>query len=401
MSQRIDSLLVQRLRGETDLSAKLAIAAEALREPSRFDGEGMEALARELKAGFRSLSLAEAERLRESLPSGPNTAYLFALLAGEEAAAAWERFFATHYTYDPFHRLAYARVLAAKARFSEAARQLQLALWQPVRHSFYSRSEKLIREVAKESSGHLRQVRVAVLGTSTTNLLIPILRALSLRDRIGIELYEGLFGSLDQEILDATSGLAAFRPEVVFLAGHWRDLALPGVVAEPDRFVEETVAGHRSRWENLSARFSCHVVQHGYDFPSEDPYGPLSRSLPGGRARVIGAINGRLAAAAPSYVSLLDVESVQRQAARNAGTMPRFGTTSNSTRALRRSLHLPRSNRLTCARRWGCRARFWSRISTIRCGRASSARTGCRESRSAPAPLPVRPISDCRSICGI
>ncbi len=36
------------------------------------------------------------------------------------------------------------------------------------------------------------------------------------------------------------------------------------------------------------------MVQHGFDFPAEDPYGYLSQSLPGGRARMIAAINRRL-----------------------------------------------------------------------------------------------------------
>jgi FkbH-like protein len=310
--RRIEAFLVHQLRAEKGATEKLALVSEALRTlGSRFDAETMEIVAAELK------SCVEIDRpLLESLPPGANAAYLRAVLAsgtdGAWSCTAWERFFAQHYSYDPFHRLAFARALASEGRFPDAARQLQLALSQPQRYAFFPRAEKLIRIVAGQTSEHLRQVRVAVLGTSTTTLLVPVLEALCLRDGIRVEIYQGLYGAVDQEILDSRSGLAAFRPDIVFLVNHWRDLALPPVVADVSGLVEQVAGRQKTLWDRLSSRFACHVVQHGFDFPAEDPYGPLSGSLPGGRARVIAAINERLDRLAPSYVSVLDTVSVQR-----------------------------------------------------------------------------------------
>lgn len=318
-SRRIESFLVHQLRASPELTRKIAIAADALRTRSgRFDAETMEILAGELKPAVAGLTPDDLNSLLETLPPDANTAYLCALLAVEidssRASAAWERFFAQHYSYDPFHRLAYARALAAEGRFPDAAGQLRLALSQPLRYGFFPRAEKLIRTVAGQTSGHLRQVRVAVLGTSTTNLFIPVLEALCFRDRIRAQFYQGLYGAIDQEILDPNSGLASFRPDIVFLLGHWRDLALPPVVSQVSELVGQVADRQKTLWERLSIQFACHVVQHGFDFPAEDPYGPLSRSLPGGRARVIAAINQRLEEIAPSYVSVLDTASVQRHA---------------------------------------------------------------------------------------
>ncbi len=74
-------------------------------------------------------------------------------------------------------------------------------------------------------------------------MLIPVLEALCLRDRIRAEFYQGLYGAIDQEILDPESGLASFRPDVVFLVNHWRDLALPPVVAHDEDESVQQVAG--------------------------------------------------------------------------------------------------------------------------------------------------------------
>ena len=312
MARRIESFLVHQLRERGGVNEKFTIVADALGKLSgRFDSEIVQILADELKAVYSDLA-----PLLESLPPTANSTYLHALLASQAgdplACSQWERFFAQHYSCDPFYRLAYARAAAGQGGYAEAARQLRLALSQEVPYSFFPRAEKLVETVAQEVSGQLRQVRVAVLSTSTTNLLIPVLKALCLRDQIRAEFYAGLYGALEQEVLDPGSGLARFRPDVVFLVNHWRDLALP-VLSDATEVVDQIVGRHKLLWERLSGQFACHVVQHSYDYAATDPYGPLSVSLPGGRAHVTASINRRLQDEAPSYVSILDTVSVQRR----------------------------------------------------------------------------------------
>jgi predicted enzyme involved in methoxymalonyl-ACP biosynthesis len=99
--------------------------------------------------------------------------------------------------------------------------------WYRCRVTFFTRSGKLIREVTERADTSLRKARIALLSPTTTNLLVPVLRALCFRDRIQAEFHEGLYGSIDQEILDSSSGLSRFRPDVVFLMTHWRSLKLP------------------------------------------------------------------------------------------------------------------------------------------------------------------------------
>ena len=312
MSTGLESFLSRELRSQRDLAGKLATASEFLQaKGSPFNAEMVETVMSELRSGADGL-LSWAGALAPTT----NTVYLRAMLASElgsdGAAAAWEQFFSLHAGRDPFHRLAYARALAAQENFPEAARQLQLALMQPVRYAFFPRAENLVRTVSEQVSWHLRQSRVAVLGSSTTSLLIPILQALCLRDRIRAEFYQGLYGALQQEILDPDSGLARFQPEVVFLIAHWRELSLPGRASDEDQFIAQVVDQQRSLWLRLSEQFGCHVVQHAYDLPAEE----LGGSLAGGRSRLIASINDRLQQQAPNYVSILDTPAVQRETGR-------------------------------------------------------------------------------------
>jgi FkbH-like protein len=308
--QPLEPFLFHQLRN-ADQAGKLALAAEFLSDAgAACDQETMDRLLSEIgRDGL--LGWVEA------LPQNPNTAYLRARLAAEVSdlagsAAHWEKFFSLTPERDPFLMLAYARVLADLGRSAEASLQLARALSPVPKYAFFTRAAKLVNALAGASS-HLRQCRVAVLGSSVTSLLIPVVQALCLRDRIAAEIYEGLYGSIDQEILDPASGLAHFRPGVVFVIANWRSLQLPAVVDRESERIDEIVDQHLSRWRTLSERFGCHVVQHAFDFPAEEPYGYLAGSLTGGRARFLELVNLRLREAAPSYVSVLDTPALQRE----------------------------------------------------------------------------------------
>ncbi len=327
MSRGLESSISRQIRSQGDLAGKLVIASDFIAAlGSRFNPETVEIVLAELRSGSDGL-----QSWVEALPPTVNTAYLRAMLVselgGDAAPAAWEQFFSLHAGRDPFHRLAYARGLAGQQRVMDAARQLQLALSQPVRYSFFPRAEKLVRTVSEQVSWYLRQTRVAVLGANTTSLLIPILQALCLRDRIRAEFYQGLYGAVQQEILDPESGLAKFRPEVVFLVAHWRDLGLPASTSEESQFIARLLDQQKSLWLRLSEQFGCHVVQHAYDFPAEEP----SSALAGGRSRMITAINARLQQEPPDYVSILDTPAVcSARPARSDGKIRCCGIASNS-----------------------------------------------------------------------
>ncbi len=215
----MESALAYRLRTAGG-SEKLNIASEAL---AKCGGVFHPELADIIMAGLGG----HCANLR--LEDSPNAAYLRARVAGDESdpatsAEAWRGLFEISQERDPFHLLAYARALSGLGRPAEAILQLRRALEQPVKYAFFPRAERLIRKLASQADSHLRECRIALLSTSTTNLLSPVTQALCLRDRIKVSVYEGLYGSSTQEILDPGSGLSKFQPNLVFLIANWRDL---------------------------------------------------------------------------------------------------------------------------------------------------------------------------------
>lgn len=150
----------------------------------------------------------------------------------------------------------------------------------------------------------LDRVRLAVLGSSTTNHLPAGIRVGGLRRGLAIEVYEGHYGMYQQELLDTASELHAFRPEVVLLALDARHLAA-GEGATP----EEAVALMQRCWRQARASFQCQVIQQTV-LPVLPPVlGENEERMPGSAAARVEAINRRLREVAEAEgVDLLAVD---------------------------------------------------------------------------------------------
>jgi FkbH-like protein len=308
----MEPVLERRFRN-LDNPKRLAAARDVICElGTRWDSAVNSVLAGHL----RTVDGPALQAWLDSLPETVNSAWLRTQLLedGPGLLHAWDRYFALHHRRDPNDLLGWARALSAAVQFEEAAQKLRLALAQEVPYAFFARAEKLVSGLAGRVRSHLRQCRIAVLGSSTTALLAQVLRALCVRDRIEVEIYEGPYGSIEQEVFDPASGLARFRPGIVLLVTHWRDLALEAVVAGEERWVRESIEARKTLWSRLSNSFQCHVVQPAFDFPAEEPYGHLAGVLRGGRIRMIELLNLRMREEAPANVSILDADAVQREA---------------------------------------------------------------------------------------
>lgn len=281
-----------------------------------FDERTVETLTETLMLASESVRTGLGSRLKD-LPFA-NARYLLAELASRErqpaqAVDAWRRFFDVYATPSHRHRLSLARALVETGEFEEARRQLVTALSPPVPYSFFARIQRLVSKLKTQAIPVRPECRVALVGTTTTELLAQVFETLCFRDGLLVRTYRGLYGAATQEILDNASGLHTFKPNIVFLLTHWRDLNLPGLVPDAEATVASVIAQQRSLWDRLISNAGCHVVQMAYDYPRLESYGYLASAESGGRARLLEAINAAMRVNAPAGVSILDSPSLQRQ----------------------------------------------------------------------------------------
>lgn len=166
------------------------------------------------------------------------------------------------------------------------------------------------RLLAKGTPAPGKQVRVALVSSSTTDLLPPLLRLACARDGMAAEVYTGPFGAYRQELLDAGSALHRFKPDFVIIALHWRDAALSSLGNASDA-AEKFVDGLRELWTATQRITPCTVLQHSFDQPACEAAGYLATYEEGGRSRQIAEINRRLFETRASGVVIVDCGLLQ------------------------------------------------------------------------------------------
>ncbi len=202
------------------------------------------------------------------------------------------------------------RCLMEQGRYGDAFTALSESLREFPSYRSMDKGSRLLRRILKHYRPPAKRIlRIAVLGSSTTALLAPLIELLCYRDGIEPQIYEGSHGQYRQEILDPGSGLARFAPEIVILSTSYRDAGIEEYT-ENRPSVEELLKGLRSTWEQCVSRFACHVIQNNFDVPALSPYGELSQRLPECRDGVLRELNLRMVREAPASVSILDFDQV-------------------------------------------------------------------------------------------
>jgi FkbH-like protein len=143
-----------------------------------------------------------------------------------------------------------------------------------------------------------------------------------------VEIYESEYGVLQQEILDPTSELHAFRPDILFLAINRRSLGrLPSErdnAANVDKLVSEETTAWSSLWQSAHDRLGCQIIQNNFDPPPWRVLSNHEKRHPAGLARFISRVNDALQDAAPSFVTIHDVDHLAAAAGRWAWGDERF-----------------------------------------------------------------------------
>ena len=316
-------------------------------------------------------------------------------LRGDAAAAveALGEAARTPLALDPELLLHRARLLVRQERFAEATDDLQAALSRFPPYSFFVKSEKVFERVLASGQWRPRRTaRLAVLSSSTTSLLAPVLRAAGFRRGLQLEIYEGAYGNYQQEVLDPNSGLYEFYPDLVVILVNHRDLALPPAGGEEQ--VRDFGIRLRNLWTTLLARNPCHVIQVGVDAPPAGAWGSLEAVLPDGRRRLLVSLNLALADDRPQGVSFLDANALATQVEPSYWAPAEWYMAKQYPASAALPLLADAIGRIAPPRSdW--RRKCWPSISTIRSGAESSARTYWAAFASArPAPK-AKAISTC------
>lgn len=221
--------------------------------------------------------------------------------------------------------LACARAMLRCGRHDQAAFALRDAINCASSYQLVQAADTLLDGLGQRCAAYFRRrAKIAIVGTTTLDFFAPALRALCFAAGSWADIYVGAYNQYQQEILDPTSPLAAFGPDIVILAPHWQALGLCEEDEHPDATVDRSVSMLRNLWAHCRDRLHAFVVQHNFEVPDADPYGRLSWSLPGGRCRLLQRINTELldAERREPGIAIVDLDQVAAQYGKSSWTDP-------------------------------------------------------------------------------
>jgi predicted enzyme involved in methoxymalonyl-ACP biosynthesis len=208
------------------------------------------------------------------------------------------------------------QLIAANAA-PQAARCLA-QLWRedagPATAAFIvSRYEQLRQRLVLTSS------RLFILRSFTVEPVIPLLRTAAFVSGTDLQVGVGDFNTYAQEILDATSRLYQFDPEIVIFAVQTRDVTpdlWEGYVdctsADRNAAVERVVTSFHNWIRTFRSRSQAHLIVHTLEVPPFTNQGILDSQLEDGQVAAILQINQALRriAAEQRGVYILDYDAL-------------------------------------------------------------------------------------------
>ncbi len=241
----------------------------------------------------------------------------------EPSAAAFQQLAARN--IGSFHEVchSWAVSLLSSNRPDKAYEVLCDSMRRSPSYQWVERGVRLLNRILQRYRPPLRHsARIAVMGSSTTRLIAPVLELFCYRDGIEPVLYEAEYGQFRQNIIDSRSELSRFRPDIVILATHYRDAHLEGHA--PDAAgLESYMASLKELWNLCTSRFNCHVIQHNCDLPLDTPHGILGYQLPGGCDLLLRRLNVELVLQKSPAVSILDLDLIASEFGKDRWFDPR------------------------------------------------------------------------------
>jgi FkbH-like protein len=174
------------------------------------------------------------------------------------------------------------------------------------------RKRRSLRRELLTQSG-LKDIRIAVLGGTTTNELVDLLEVLLLSAGFRPEFYQSEYGRYYEDAVLEPQVIANFRPDVIYVHTCVLNIqTFPPISCSEEElpsYLENEIGRFRAVWNSLAANVGCQIIQNNFELPHLAMLGNLDGISPGGATRFVTELN-RLFASEAAVNSRLIVQDL-------------------------------------------------------------------------------------------
>jgi FkbH-like protein len=167
---------------------------------------------------------------------------------------------------------------------------------------------KALRRTLAASEG-LKEIRIAVLGGSTTDEIISLFELLLLSAGFRPTFHQSEYSRYYEDAVLDPQPLIDFKPDIVYVHTSYRNIAvlppLSCTEAELPGYVEAELTRYRQIWNGIEANLSCQIIQNNFETPPYAMLGNMDAYSPGGATRFVMQLNIAFAQEAATRPRLL------------------------------------------------------------------------------------------------
>lgn len=156
------------------------------------------------------------------------------------------------------------------------------------------RKKKSIRRGLLHRSDFL-DIKIAILGGSTTTEVKDMLELFLLQDGIKPIFYESEYNRYYEDLIFPNQALEEFAPDVIYLhtssVNITRFPSLKENESEVDMLLSSELERFQAIWDQVAQRYACPVIQNNFELPHYRGLGNLDAYDIHGRTRFISALN--------------------------------------------------------------------------------------------------------------
>lgn len=171
-------------------------------------------------------------------------------------------------------------------------------------------ARRLSKKIKNE--GWATDIRIAVLGSTSIQQFVLVLRYMLYIEGINADIYEGEYNGITMDVFDDNSNLYKFNPNIVILNTHYLDikeLPLPlDNKEEVDNLLDKSFNYYKNVWERLNKIKDVVILQTNFAYPPEHLLSNLENSSIYSRTNFYKRLNDKLANESLNNVTIIDVE---------------------------------------------------------------------------------------------
>ncbi len=171
-------------------------------------------------------------------------------------------------------------------------------LEQPIDTAFIMKKKRSIKRELLAENKFLIDLRIAILGGSSTQEIKAVLELFLLNRGIKPIFYESEYNKWYEDCMFENKELEDFQPQIVYIHTSFVNLLLPTVTdseEETREKIDENYQRFYNCWVNLKKKYQCSIIQNNFELPFYRTLGNIDPSQINGKTRFVCELNSKFA----------------------------------------------------------------------------------------------------------